>query len=490
MKRNIRIGQYVVPLWLIGVLLTSGIISGVVGYHIWQTITMDLEVEEPLEIMSYPDELNLFPGETKEFNITITNEASVNYTVILDFSLDNETYQNNYVTFSDETYTIVSGQHNITAWLKVQSYAPPINVSLTIDLRRIADWWNDSWKHRIRVNITENSGYSLRDFPVEVTFEHNGNVQPDGDDIRVIADGVELPYATLDLNNTHAKLIFEIDVTASDTKTVYIYYDNPTATPPNYPNVPLIISEGTTGYAIIDNSVYIGWDYTSWGWSNDVVLWNDFRIDFNGNNDHTDDNDLIRDYGSRQGGIGRHRANIQAIGLGEYRGYVQTPVYVDINFADAMLRVYRNHPWVETTQADFLFMFSTSYTHANYRSGTEQNIVDGDGTNRPELWNVLYLSKENPGWIAFRDDSSGDVFASTGLRIGSDYAYHQAAKEASDWDRVIDYSNRTRYDPLEPYDQTSECKIYWYADNTNGYLQTEITATILNNPPSVVVVLP
>jgi hypothetical protein len=110
--------------------------------------------------------------------------------------------------------------------------------------------------------------------------------------------------------------------------------------------------EGNTGYAIIDNLVYIGWDYTSWGWSNPVELWDDFRIDFNKNNNPTDDNDLIRDYGTRHGGIGRHRRDVEAIGLGEYQSYVRTAVYVDIIFADAKLRVYKKHPWVETTQAD------------------------------------------------------------------------------------------------------------------------------------------
>jgi hypothetical protein len=349
------------------------------------------------------------------------------------------------------------------------------------------NWWNSNWTYRRQINIAENSGYSLTNFPVEVSFMHEGHVQADGRDIRVIDNNSEIPYYMTELNNTVATLIFEINATASSTKTVYIYYGNPTAPLPNYPLVPLTISEGNTGYAIIDNSVYIGWNYTSWGCSNPVELWDDFRIDFNKNNNPTDDNDLIRDYGTRHGGIGRHRRDIEAIGLGEYRGYVRTPIYVDITFADATLRVYRNHHWVETTQADFLFMFSTSYNYANYGGGTEQNIVDGEGTNRPEQWNVLYLSKENPLWMAFRDDSSGCVFASTGLRIGSDYAYVQSAKEISDWDRVIDYSNHTRYDPLDPYDQPPDCRIYWYGDNSNDYSRIEIMAQIFNNQPSIVV---
>jgi hypothetical protein len=365
-----------------------------------------------------------------------------------------------------------------------------LELGITTQLARSGknEWWDSSWSYRRQISITEKSGYSLIDFPISVTLEHNGHVKPDGTDIRVIDDGFEVPYHVENINDTHVTFIFEINITASSTKSIYVYYGNPSAPKPNYPLVPLTIAEGNTGYAIIDNLVYIGWDYTSWGWSNPVELWDDFRIDFNKNNNPTDDNDLIRDYGTRHGGIGRHRRDVEAIGLGEYQSYVRTAVYVDIIFADAKLRVYKKHPWVETTQADFLFMFSPSYTHANYGGGTEQNIIDGLNTTDPELWNTLYKSKINPGWMAFRDSSSGDVFASTGLRIGSEYGYIQSAKETSDWDRVIQYFGKSdRAYPLDPYDQPPECRIYWYGDNSNNYSVIEMIAQMLNNQPSVTV---
>lgn len=132
--RKVTVGKYVVPLWLIVALLVSGI--GASTYYAWQTLIIQLEVKEPLEIISYPSELSLYPGENKEFNITVQNHASVNYSVILDFSLDNSTYQDNYVMFSNEIYTVIPGQQNITAWLKVKSYAPPINTSLIVNLIR------------------------------------------------------------------------------------------------------------------------------------------------------------------------------------------------------------------------------------------------------------------------------------------------------------------------------------------------------------------
>jgi len=50
-------------------------------------------------------------------------------------------------------------------------------------------WWNLDWNYRRRLDITERSGYSLTSFPVDVVFEHGGNAQSDGDDIRIIVDG-------------------------------------------------------------------------------------------------------------------------------------------------------------------------------------------------------------------------------------------------------------------------------------------------------------
>jgi len=350
------------------------------------------------------------------------------------------------------------------------------------------NWWNPNWTYRRQVNITENSGYSLIDFPIEASFRHDGHVQAEGRDIRVIENNTEIPYCITKLNSTHITVMFEIHITSLSIKNLYVYYGNPNASTPNYPLVPLTIFEGQKGNATIDNLVYIGWDYTSWGWSNNVELWNDFRIDFNVNNDLTDDDDLIRDYGSRQGGIGRHRADIQAIGLGEYQSFFQTPIYVDIMFANASLRVYKNQRFVETTQADSLHMFSPSYTHGNCGVGTEQNLVDGEGINNPEGFaTTVCNSKENPGWMAFRDTSSGQVFASAGMRIGSNYSYHQGGKEAADWDRAINYNNRTRYELVEPYDQPPDCRIFWYGDNSNNYSKIEIISQILNNQPSILV---
>jgi hypothetical protein len=108
------------------------------GYIVWKTLNIPLEVKEPIDILNYPSQFSLYPGESLVFNITVENHASVNYTVTLDFSLNNVTYQNNFVNFSNEVYTVIPGQQNLAAWLSVVSDAPPINESLTIGFSRNA----------------------------------------------------------------------------------------------------------------------------------------------------------------------------------------------------------------------------------------------------------------------------------------------------------------------------------------------------------------
>jgi len=134
--RRIKIADKAVPLWFIVVLLISGIGLSVLAY-VWQSVTIPFEVKEPLEILNYTSELSLFPGETQEFNITLQNHASINYSVVFDYQLDDSLYQANYVRFSDETYNVSSGVQTLTTWLFVEPNAPPTQASLTIILLRI-----------------------------------------------------------------------------------------------------------------------------------------------------------------------------------------------------------------------------------------------------------------------------------------------------------------------------------------------------------------
>ena len=112
-----------IRLLCLAILLASTLSVGMIAGYFPSSESIPLEVKEPLEILSYPTAFSLFPGETVEFNVTTQNLASVNYSVTLDFSLNDTTYQTEYVTFSGETYTVTPGEQNLAAWLKVGTNA-------------------------------------------------------------------------------------------------------------------------------------------------------------------------------------------------------------------------------------------------------------------------------------------------------------------------------------------------------------------------------
>jgi len=126
-------------IWVISILLISALMGTSIGYYIWKTLTIPLEVKEPLQVLNYPSGLSLYPGERIDFNVTIQNAASVNYTVFLDFRLNDTEYQSNYIRFSNDFYTVTPGQQNLLAWLSIEPDAPPGNVSLFIDLKRMGE---------------------------------------------------------------------------------------------------------------------------------------------------------------------------------------------------------------------------------------------------------------------------------------------------------------------------------------------------------------
>ena len=117
-------------------MLASTTSVGIIAGYAPPSESMPLEVKEPIEILNYPAGFSLFPGETEEFIVELQNLASINYSVALDFRLNDTEYQAEYVTFSNENYTIISGKQTLAAWLTASPEAPPGNFLLTVSVIR------------------------------------------------------------------------------------------------------------------------------------------------------------------------------------------------------------------------------------------------------------------------------------------------------------------------------------------------------------------
>lgn len=58
------------------------------------------------------------------------------HTVTLTFTLNDTTYQTNYVTFSNHTYTVNPGTNQLTVWMLTEKKALPTTTQLTTQFYR------------------------------------------------------------------------------------------------------------------------------------------------------------------------------------------------------------------------------------------------------------------------------------------------------------------------------------------------------------------
>jgi hypothetical protein len=123
--------------FIFAAILLAGI-SAVGGYAL-QSESISLEVKEPLEVLPSNSGLSLFPGETLQFNVTVGNYASVSYNASLIFILNDTSYQDKFVSFSNYVYTIAPGKQTLEAWLSVSSTAPAAELELRVNITRDID---------------------------------------------------------------------------------------------------------------------------------------------------------------------------------------------------------------------------------------------------------------------------------------------------------------------------------------------------------------
>lgn len=117
--------------FVFAVLLISIIsISGFVAYAM-MSVSIPIEVKEPLSIIEYPTGFSLYAGETINFDFTVKNLASVTIFQEFEFLLNDTEYQK-YVTFSNHNYSIPPGTHKLSAWLTITSSAPAANFVIKI----------------------------------------------------------------------------------------------------------------------------------------------------------------------------------------------------------------------------------------------------------------------------------------------------------------------------------------------------------------------
>ena len=101
-------------------------------------------------------------------------------------------------------------------------------------------WWNSSWQYRKQLNITEPGISNRTNWPVYANISTDGNGLNCTRDFRIIDDtGNETALKIISETYTDSgcqssEFSFLVNISNSSTRTYYLYYTNPKATPPSY----------------------------------------------------------------------------------------------------------------------------------------------------------------------------------------------------------------------------------------------------------------
>lgn len=95
-------------------------------------------------------------------------------------------------------------------------------------------WYDASWTKRKAITVTENSGADLTNYQVKITVLYDSDMQADFDDIRFTDEnGSDLIDHWLESKTDSTTADFWVEIptlTASSSKTIYMYYGNGSAT--------------------------------------------------------------------------------------------------------------------------------------------------------------------------------------------------------------------------------------------------------------------
>ncbi len=151
-------------------------------------------------------------GEAKENNNNASKAVNVSYTT--------------YLKIWDETDS--GEKYSTGAKYEGQQVTFYANYSNASDPALPIGWWDTSWKRRRKITVTESEGITRVNDVLYLHFDPSSHIREDCKDVRVydIEAGRELPRKIGRCSNNDVWLSFPVNITASSSKSFYIYYDN------------------------------------------------------------------------------------------------------------------------------------------------------------------------------------------------------------------------------------------------------------------------
>lgn len=107
--------------------------------YLWNTSSSPLSAGEPLAVVQFPPNLNMFAGENMSIPIVVTNSASVSITAFMVPMIGNAQLEQTFITYgnANDTFVLAPGINTVYLTLTVSSVAPPISDTLQVYFYRI-----------------------------------------------------------------------------------------------------------------------------------------------------------------------------------------------------------------------------------------------------------------------------------------------------------------------------------------------------------------
>jgi len=208
------------------------------GYNVTlnANVTDEVGVNSVIAYVTYPN--------STQTSLVMTNNTKDIYKVNFTDTWQTGTYS--YYIYANNTDGISNSSEtkyfyvNVSAQIEVVTENDTYKALQTVYLSdRPQSWWNYSFSYRIPVQLTNSISLAKTDEPITVFVDFSNPAY--NNSVRVVNEnGQEIPSQTwniISLNSTHmdsANVTFLANVSASSTKTYYIYYDGQNVGSPNY----------------------------------------------------------------------------------------------------------------------------------------------------------------------------------------------------------------------------------------------------------------
>ncbi|RLF65413.1 MAG: hypothetical protein DRN30_04025, partial [Thermoplasmata archaeon] len=244
----------------------------------------------------------------------VMHGSSLSYTFdTTTISATDTTYSSGWIGINSDAYETDGSDYTRWDWIRVRKYTDPeptisIGTETQIDSEAKLPYWIESYStsngYVLPITITEQSGQNLTDYQVLITITNTtilSHMKSDAGDIRFFETQVtdpytettgKLPYWIELKNDTMLKVWVKLNLTANQSKTIYMYYGNPSASSESNGDAVFEFFDdfdtdkgytevGLGSYSVSNSIITVTWEDNRAGMDYNVILNDSFTFSAN-----------------------------------------------------------------------------------------------------------------------------------------------------------------------------------------------------------------